>query len=260
MEKEVELTKMVVRFILVVIEAVLLWGFLRALPVVCAGNVAGIAVSSALIVVTVFFDKFRSLVSAVWGTGVGKFIIVLVSLVTVACIVYCAVLSALMAKAIKDGEKQKADVVLVLGCQIRGDRPSKMLRLRLDRACEYLNENEDCTCIVSGGKGWDEDYSEAEVMKNYLVEQGIDPDRIIEEKESTTTKENLDFSLAIMKERGLLGKVCLVSDGYHIYRAGLMAKDEGLDAFGLAADTELRFLPTYWVREWMTITHYYITR
>ncbi len=250
---------MVIRFVFAVLESVLLWSFLRALPVVCAGNIAGITVSSLLLVVTLLFDKFKALVSRIWGTGVGKVMLVLIALVVAAGIVYCATLSVLMAKAIKNGENKKADAVIVLGCQIRGDRPSRMLAYRLDKACEYLEENEECLCIVSGGKGWDEDYTEAEVMKNYLVEKGIDESRIIEEGESTSTQENMDFSYAILKEHGITGNICFVSDGYHIYRAGLIAKKEGIDAFGLAAETELRFLPTYWVREWLTLTYFFVT-
>lgn len=38
----------------------------------------------------------------------------------------------------------------------------------------FLSENEDVICIVSGGKGDDEKISEAQAMKNYLVENGID--------------------------------------------------------------------------------------
>ena len=258
MEKEVDLAKMVVRFVFAVLEAILLWSFLRALPVVCAGNIAGIAVSSALIVITVFFDKFKALVAALWKTGGGKVVVVLVSLLIIAAVVYCAVLSVFMYKAIKEGENKKADAVIVLGCQIRGDRPSRMLARRLDKACEYLKENEDCLCIVSGGKGWDEDYTEAEVMKKYLVSKGIDEGRIVEEGKSTSTKENMRFSYELLKERGITGNICFVSDGYHIYRAGLIAKNEGLDAFGLAAQTELRFLPTYWVREWITLSYYFL--
>ncbi|WP_051588988.1 YdcF family protein [Ruminococcus sp. NK3A76] len=259
MEKEVDLTKMVIRFVIAVLESVLLWSFLRALPVVCAGNVAGIAVSSALILVTVFFDKFKAIVGALFKTPGGKVIVIFVSLVIIAAVVYCSVLSVLMYKAIKDGEHCKADAVIVLGCQIKGDRPSRMLAHRLDKAYDYLTENEDCVCIVSGGKGWDEDYSEAEVMKNYLVEKGIDESRIIEEGKSTSTKENMDFSYALLKERGITGNICFVSDGYHIYRAGLIAKNDGIDAFGLAAETELRYLPTYWVREWLTLTYFFVS-
>ena len=251
---------MVIRFILAAAESVLLWSFLRALPVVCAGNVAGISVSSLLILITVFFDKVKAGVSALWHTGGGKVIVIFVSLVIMAVIVYCSVLSVLMAKAIKDGEDKKADVMIVLGCQVKGDRPSRMLAHRLDKAYDHLKDNEDCICIVSGGKGSDEQYTEAEIMKKYLVNKGIDKDRIIEENQSTSTKENMDFSYAILKEQGITGNICFVTDGYHVYRAGLIAKDEGLDAFGIAAETESRFLPSYWVREWLTLTYYYVTK
>ncbi|MBO6141724.1 MAG: YdcF family protein [Ruminococcus sp.] len=260
MDNEINLTALVVRFIIVSLEAVLLWSFLRALPVVCAGNIAGIAVSSLLIIITMFFDKFRGLISSLCKTRGGKAAVIAVSVIIAAGVVYCIVLSVLMARAISSGEDKKADAVIVLGCQIRGDSPSRMLKYRLDRAYDYLCENEDAICIVSGGKGSDEDYTEAEIMKKYLVQKGIDSSRITEEGESTSTRENMLYSKNILDDMGFSGSVCFISDGYHLYRAGLIAKGEGLDAFGISAETELRFLPTYWVREWLTLSYYFVTR
>lgn len=260
MSSERELNRMVVRFLFVVAESILLWSFLRALPVVCAGNIAGIAASSVLIIFTMFFDKSSSAVKSMWGKDGGRAFLIISGTVLLLIIIYCIVMSVFMAKAINDGEDKKADAVIVLGCQIRDDRPSKMLKHRLDKAYEYLKNDPDCICIVSGGKGSDEKYAEAEIMKKYLTESGIEGSRIITEDKSTTTKENMRFSKAILDDMGITGNVCFVSDGYHLFRAGLIAKDEGLDAFGLAAETELRFLPTYWVREWLSIGYYFVTK
>ncbi len=258
MFSEREKTKMIVRAIFVIVGAWLLWEFLRALPVVCIGNAVGTVFSVMMIGAGFFLDKLSAAAAGLWKTGGGKAALVTLGIIVLSVIVYCVTMSVLMVKAISGGEERKADAVIVLGCQIKGDRPSRMLRIRLDKACEYLKDDPDCICIVSGGKGDDENYPEAEIMKKYLVEQGIDASRITMEDKSTSTKENMRFSKAILDDMGISGNICFVSDGYHLFRAGLIAKDEGLDAFGLAAKTEARFVPTYWVREWLSIGYYFI--
>jgi uncharacterized SAM-binding protein YcdF (DUF218 family) len=157
----------------------------------------------------------------------------------------------------RDNESPSA--VIVLGCQVRGERPSKMLRFRLDKAVEYLNEHKELPVIVSGGKGDDEAISEALCMHNYLIEQGIDERRIIMEDKSTSTAENIRFSFDITDSMGLGRDITIVTDGYHQYRASLIAKKNGaVSVTAYSADTESRFVPTYWVREWFGLTHFYI--
>ncbi len=48
--------------------------------------------------------------------------------------------------------KPGLDYIIVLGAQIYERGPSAVLRFRLDKAVEYLNENPQTKCIVSGGK------------------------------------------------------------------------------------------------------------
>ena len=87
-----------------------------------------------------------------------------------------------------------ADYVIVLGAQMKADGPSKALQYRLDEAIRYLNENPSSKVIVSGGQGSDEHISEAQGMYEYLVEKGIEKDRIIKEDKSVNTTQNLAFS------------------------------------------------------------------
>ena len=44
------------------------------------------------------------------------------------------------------------DYIIVLGAQMRSSGPSIVYKYRLDKAYEYLTENEDTVCIVTGGK------------------------------------------------------------------------------------------------------------
>ena len=49
--------------------------------------------------------------------------------------------------------REQLDYVIVLGAQIYEYGPSVVLRYRLDKTIEYLQENPETICIVSGGQG-----------------------------------------------------------------------------------------------------------
>ena len=65
------------------------------------------------------------------------------------------------------------ETVLVLGCRVKGSTPSKALEKRVDKAFTCLNQNPDAVAVLSGGQGRDEFLSEAQCMKNMLVQRGI---------------------------------------------------------------------------------------
>ena len=139
--------------------------------------------------------------------------------------------------------------VIVLGCKVLGDQPSKMLKRRLDTAVEYLTENPQLNCVVTGGQGNNEDLPEAEVMKNYLLAQGIAGERIFVEPKSNDTKENLMFSLEIIRENGLCENLTIISDGFHQFRARCIAMKLGLESRAVSANTSFWLVPAYAVRE-----------
>lgn len=127
------------------------------------------------------------------------------------------------------------DYLIVLGAKVEAEgQPSKALKRRIDAAAKYLMENPETMAIASGGQGSDEVISEAECIRNGLVELGIDESRILLENKSTTTSENMAFSMALMQEDA---KVGIVTNNYHVYRARLLAEHAGMEnVHGLAAD------------------------
>ena len=150
---------MSVKIILLALETLLLFLFLVPLPVICSGNLLGIIVSVMLMIITANWTKFYGIISKIWGHGAGKFGLIFVSTLILAGIIYVGILSILMYKA-QENRPEKANVIVVLGCQVKGERPSRMLRRRLDAAIMAMNDNPDTLCIVSGGKGDDEEISE----------------------------------------------------------------------------------------------------
>ena len=149
--------------------------------------------------------------------------------------------------------------VLVLGARTHGDRPSRMLRERLDVAADYLKETPEATCIGSGGQGPDEQYTAAHVMKTYLCGQGIAAERIFEENRSTDTHQNIDYSLAIIREEGLSERVVIATQEFHQYRAATLARRAGLtDVSAVTTPSPLYLLLCYWVRECAAICRLWV--
>ncbi len=171
------------------------------------------------------------------------------------------VISSFMVAAAVDKPQGGESTVIVLGARIHGDRPSRMLRERLDVAAAYLKENPKANCIVSGGQGPDEQYTEAHVMKAYLCEQGIAADRIIEEGRSTDTHQNMDYSLAIIREHGLSERVAIATQEFHQYRAATLARRAGLsDVSAVTTPSPFYLLLCYWVRECAAICRLWLFR
>ena len=160
-----------------------------------------------------------------------------------------------IARSAEGNAEAEADYLIVLGCQVRGTVPSRMLRQRLDAALDYLNAHPDAAAIVSGGMGPGEDITEAECMYTYLTARGIAPERILPEDQATSTMENLRFSLALMDS----GSVAIVSNEFHLYRAGQMAAMLGLEAELIPADTEYPILTaSYFLREILAVWKFHL--
>lgn len=185
-------------------------------------------------------------------------VIALCVMVTLAAI-FGSVCTALMVRYATTQPTENATVV-VLGSKIHGDQPSRMLRDRLNVAADYLEAHPDAKCVVAGGLGPGETYTEAYVMKKYLVEQrGIADERIAQEDASTNTRENLAYSMAIIDELGWNTHVVTATQIFHQYRAGRMALSAGAESVGsVACHTPAHLLLNYWVRECAAIARLWI--
>lgn len=144
-------------------------------------------------------------------------------------------------------------VVIVLGCQVNGQTPSRMLADRCDAAAEYLLSHPETACVASGGQGTGEDISEAQVIRDYLVARGIEEKRIFLEDRSTNTSENLAFSAAVIREQGLGTEVAIASDSFHQLRAALFARKNGLNPYSLGCRTYWPLAAGYWAREVLAV-------
>ena len=164
---------------------------------------------------------------------------VLLALVLAGALSFSALLGAVLAGA-HDQLLGEPRVMIVLGCQVREDGPSVLLRDRLDEALAYWEDHEDTLIVVSGGQGSNEPTTEARAMADYLEERGVEGDQILLENRSHNTAQNLRYSRALLEEAGedLSGGVIVVSNGFHLTRARMLAQRAGFDQVStLAAPT-----------------------
>lgn len=117
------------------------------------------------------------------------------------------------------------DYLIVLGAHVKGEVPSKALYKRLYRAEEYLKENPGTKAVLSGGKGKGETITEAEAMRRYLEKSGIDDGRLFLEECSTDTKENIQFSMEIIKDFD--ASIGVVTNDFHIFRGTAIGRKMG---------------------------------
>lgn len=151
------------------------------------------------------------------------------------------------------GKTHGQKVIIVLGCKVNGDIPSRSLEKRVDAAYHFLLENPDSVAILSGGQGANENLSEALCMKNMLVGRGVSEKRLICEDKSTSTDENIHFSRRIIREMGLDRDVAVATSEYHQVRAKMICERYGLRATAYSSSTKTSLLPAFLLREFFAI-------
>lgn len=143
--------------------------------------------------------------------------------------VYICIAGFIFVNGVTGGADFDEDAVVVLGCGIKGTKLSSDLKARLDKALEYYEMNPEAVICVSGGQGPQEDMPEAEAMRDYLINTGMPEDHLLVETRSTSTIENFRFSKKILDDyfEGKEYKTVYITNDFHTYRAGLIAKSQG---------------------------------
>lgn len=176
---------------------------------------------------------------------------VLAALLVLGAAVFAVFEAPVISNAKTDADPQ-SDYLIVLGAGVNGSAPSLSMVNRLEAALDYLEAYPDAVAIVSGGQGAGEDVTEASAMHDWLIAHGVPESRIVQEEQSTSTRENLENSFAIIRSRGgdPAGGVAVVSSEYHLYRAKQMARALGAKPLGVAAETTLPTMrANYFIRE-----------
>ncbi|NLD50089.1 MAG: YdcF family protein [Clostridiaceae bacterium] len=149
----------------------------------------------------------------------------------------------------------QVDYLVILGAGLKGDQITLTFRNRLDVGIEYLKANPGLRVVVTGGQGPGENITEALAMERYLVNNGIEAERIIKEDKATSTNENIKFTKEILlKSTGRSDyKIMIVTSDFHIMRAKMLAVRHGFKPFGLSASTNPYIYPNCCIREYFAV-------
>lgn len=128
----------------------------------------------------------------------------------------------------------KADAILVLGAGINKDKPSLMLKERLDEAYVLYKFNVSDKIIVSGDHSRD-GHDEVSVMKKYLIDLGVNSSDIFMDHAGFSTYD----SVYRCKEIFEVKTAVIVTQKYHLYRALYIADSLGLNAKGVSATKKI---------------------
>lgn len=153
---------------------------------------------------------------------------------------------------------RRYDAVVVLGAALMEDGTvTPLLANRVKRGIELWRQHPEAKLIMSGGQGSDELLPESHAMRAFALAQGVPEDAILVEDRSATTRENMAFSEALREREGLVseGRLLVVSDDYHVFRALLIARTLGIAADGAGAKVRLYFALNALVREWVAYVY-----
>lgn len=170
------------------------------------------------------------------------------------------VLFAAIYKQSRTNEAHAADAIVVLGAAQFNGVPSQVFQARLDTAYDLYSQGYAPVIVVTGGRIYGDQYTEAESGRNYLVDLGVPADAILMENISHNTAASFAGVEKLLKPRGVQ-TLLIVSDGFHLYRSKMLARDAGFAAYGYASEnspirpgsaTELRYLvrETFGVLAW----------
>lgn len=186
--------------------------------------------------------------------------------------------------------RRQYDYIIIHGAGLDGPRPTPLLAGRIDKALELWNkQHQHGKFVVSGGQGADEIVSEAQAMRDYLLEKGVPAAAILMEDKSTTTWENLRYSLAIINADRATGvgatsaaavasgdvtttasdvsgtatsssgfTTAVVTSDFHVFRCAEYAHNLGIKADGIGSHTKGWYWPTAFIREFIAITKAHI--
>ncbi len=161
----------------------------------------------------------------------------------------------------EEDEAQPADVIIVLGSQVRADgQPSNSLRSRVERGIELYQAGYAPTLFLTGGLGRFPP-AEAEAMRRVALAAGVPDSALVLDTGATSTQESMLTAAREAQARGWRTAL-VVSDPFHMLRARQMARDVGFAAYGAPAyDSRLytidRLRRFYTLRETLALVWYY---
>lgn len=151
-----------------------------------------------------------------------------VSILLILTAVYTAFLYGACIALRPDGSER---IGIVLGASLVNDVPGDELSLRCDAGYDWVSLDDGRILVTSGGRGEHDNISQGEAMKDYIVHKGTAAERILAEKKSVNTEQNMALSLEVLKKAGYSPSdgIVIISGGFHIFRAWAYARWAGFE-------------------------------
>jgi len=142
---------------------------------------------------------------------------------------------------------QSAEVGLVLGAApfLDDGRPNRFFEYRLDAAADLFRAGK-VKYLLASGDSIDPGYDETTAMKLGLVKRGVPAEAIYRDTAGVRTLDS------VLRARDLYGqkRLVIVSQDFHVRRAVWLAREHGIEAFGLDAQGISQFEhPDTWARQ-----------
>ena len=134
--------------------------------------------------------------------------------------------------------------VVVLGNKLKDNKMSAELKNRLDACLAYIRDHDVDGVIVSGGICAPNTITESSLMKQYLLDKGIDVP-IIEEDQSVDTITN------IINVSKMCDSAYIITSDYHLKRVLKIAEKVGLKCSGMGVKTPLYERPWHLICEYV---------
>ena len=212
------------------------------------GTLTGIGLSILLILYSFNYEKWNQWIKDGWKKDNRNYLSFIIQIIASFILILALYTSVLIFQGNRPQTNDNRTVI-VLGCEVKKDgTPSVLLESRLKVAKEYLLNHPTEVVIVSGSNMRNHD-SEAESAYKWLIENGIEDNRIYKDTTARSTEQNIHNAYQIIKENNLNDKVALATNTFHINRALQTANQMNINATSLEAKTPWWLWPTYYIRE-----------
>ena len=133
-------------------------------------------------------------------------------------------------------ETRPADAIIVMGAAQWDGQPSPIFKARLDHALELYRDKDAPLVFLTGGTGTGDHFSEAEVGRDYLLEQGVPSTALVTVPAGRTTLQSLDQVAEPLRSHEV-HSILVVSDPFHMFRSKRMLSDLGFKPLASPTDT-----------------------
>lgn len=152
-----------------------------------------------------------------------------------------------------DIEKNSVGAIVVLSAGVQPPAPGRpytlpdrSTELRCEHAAWIYREWSALPILATGGYVGPKNFPEesyASVMRQVLVQSGVAPEHIWTEERARSTYENAVYSGEILRARGIQ-RVILVTQAFHMRRAELVFRKQGIDVVPAPCDRRTADFPT----------------